>query len=227
MNSGGYQNLIIRPRRPKFLEAIRETGKWSHVAVTSSLLAFIIAVLSWVVPSPPLKGFFQWSFVVVLLLFAVILFVSTVVYIVRVFRYVSHLERRILRIRRTFLAYSGVEDAEPWNELKYSLRGIVDWQGTVSLVIGLAGNPGLNPGALLDVVVSATGEVWGHVKVSRTVDEQAWAVPIDRKNPEFWESLEDRMKSDPSPPTGIHLEPFLPIAIRDLLLLDNRERKDA
>jgi hypothetical protein len=97
----------------------------------------------------------------------------------------------------------------------------------VNLIVELADNSGLRPDSLLDVVASATGEVWGYVKVSRVVDRQGWAYPIDRKNPEFWERLEDRMKSDPSPPPGIHMEPFVPPAIRELLsIFEHRERRE-
>lgn len=225
MKPTGYQNLITRPKRPKYLRALRETGKRGYVVVTCSLLALVIAFLSWVIPSPPLKGFFQWAFIILAVLIGGVLVVSTIIYIVRFLRYISKLEKKIMRIRSIFLAYSGVEDAEPWGEIAYSVDGIADEQGTVNLVIDLSSDTSINPGAILDVVVNATGDVWGTVKVKRVAEQRAWAVPIDRKNPDFWETLEDRMKSNPSAPDGVHLEPFLPAEVRGLLLLDNKERK--
>ena len=226
MNSSSYQKLIIRPERPRFLDAMRRISKLSYVIVTSSLLALAIAILSWVVPTPPLKEFFRWLFVAILALFAVIMLISIVIYFVQMFQYVSKLESKVLQVRKAFLVFSGIDDVKPGSEIKYHISGITDQQGTVNLIIAAADNSGLHLGSFLDVVASATGEVWGYVKISRIDNQQAWACPIDRKNPEFWERLEDRMKVDPSPPSGIHLEPLVPPAIRLLLPYIDRERKE-
>ncbi len=213
----------MKRKRPTYLEATRRISKRSYVIVTSSLLALVIAVLSWLIPSPPFREFLQWLFIAILSIFVLVLISSTVIYIIQMFQYVSRLEQKISQIRGSLLALSGIDDVEPGSELRYSIASITDEQGTVNLVVELAENPGLRQGSRLDVVVSVTGEVWGHVEVAHLVEKQAWAHPIDRRNPEFWERLEDRMKSDPSPPPGVHLEPTVPPEIRQLLYVVEHE----
>lgn len=61
--------------------------------------------------------------------------------------------------------------------------------------------------------------------MNRVVEQQAWAVPINGGNPDFCESLEDRMKSKRSAPAGVHLGPFLPAEVRDLFLLHSKEKR--
>lgn len=226
MSSSDYQELFKKPKPPKFLETIRETSKWSYIAVTSSLLALIIAILSWVIPSPTLKSFFQWSLILIVIAVTVGFVISTTIYFIRILQYISRLEQKFLQIRRIFLTNSGIDDVEPGSDLKFSISGIADEQGTINLIISLTEKTGLRIGSLLDVVVTATQEVWGYVKVSRIVDGQAWAFPVDRRNPKFWERLEDQMKIDPSPPLGIHLEPLLPPEIRKFLHLNDKESEE-
>jgi hypothetical protein len=216
MSQNLYQELISKPNRPKFLETFRLIGIRGYVVITSTFSALIIAILSWVIPSPPLKAFFQWLFLIITLIFVVFLIVTTAMYAIQLYKYMSGLENRLSQFRKIILAYSGI-DIESITDLKYNLNGIADYRGTVNLLIDLSDRNGLRRGSLLDVVVSTTGEIWGFVEVSRIIDRQAWAFPKDRRNPDFWDSLEGRMKRDPSPPPGIHLEPLLPTEIRQFL----------
>jgi hypothetical protein len=126
MDSRGYQKLIVKPKRPKYLEAMRGISRRSYVIVTSSFLALVIAILSWVIPSPPLKEFFRWLFIAILSLCVMILIASTVIYIIKMLRYVSRLEQKVLQIRGLFLAFSGIDDTEPGREIRYSISGITD-----------------------------------------------------------------------------------------------------
>ena len=41
-------------------------------------------------------------------------------------------------------------------------------------------------------------------------------MPTDRRNPDFWEQLEDRMATDPNPPANVNLELALPSELRSL-----------
>jgi len=122
-------------------------------------MCLTLALLGWVIASPPLKGFSRWGIIILVILFGGVLVVSPVIYGVRFLRYVSQLQKRVLRIRGILLAYSGVEDAEPWSEIKYPVDGIADGQGTVNLTIDLFSHTHINPAAILDVVVNVTGAV--------------------------------------------------------------------
>ena len=217
MSRNSLQNLFSIPKRPTYLESIRLTGKKSYIVITSALLALIISILSWIIPTPPIKIFFQWLILFLVVCIIIFLVIAIVIYIIQINKYLLRLETRILQIRKVILTYSGIVDIDSDIDLAYRISGIADQKGTVNLLIDLSDKFNLRQGSLLDVVVSATGDIWGFVEVCRIIDQKAWAIPKDRRNPEFWESLEDRMKVNPAPPPGIHLEPSIPIEIRKLL----------
>jgi hypothetical protein len=52
----------------------------------------------------------------------------------------------------------------------------------------------------------------GTVEITLIDKAAARAKPIDRAKPEFWENLEDRMRKNPEPPVGFHLEPAVTFA---------------
>jgi hypothetical protein len=108
---------------------------------------------------------------------------------------------------------------ESTDEFKYAILGIADHNGGVWLILELPSKTCVCMNSVLEVLVSASEEVWGIVRVTEVVGNKAWAEPIDRCNKEFWEALEDRMKTDPSPPRAVHLEPHVDFQLYDGTIL--------
>jgi hypothetical protein len=80
------------------------------------------------------------------------------------------------------------------------IQGIRDERGTVHLEFPYGTNEGLGPGAVVEIVRQIGGERLGTVQVVQEFGGSCIARPIDRTASEFWEALEDRMRSDFSPP---------------------------
>jgi hypothetical protein len=69
----------------------------------------------------------------------------------------------------------------------------------------------------LDVVVQHNQERWGTVEVISAEPRAYLAVPYDRANKDFFARLEERMRTDPSPPPGVILVPVVEPAIEDAI----------
>ena len=195
--------------RPGFTLVMEDWAWKSWFFLTSSFFAVIIAILAWVFPSPDWRVFFKWLIVAIIIIFLGIFVLSLLVYCMRLSRYIHELEKKIVDIRRFILSSAGFDSTSLSGTLRYKIAGISNHQGTVNLLIRLPEHSGIKLDSYLDVIVSETDESWGVVQVAEITNSKARAVPYDRRNPSFWDSLEDRMKKDPSPPLGVHLEPFL------------------
>lgn len=89
--------------------------------------------------------------------------------------------------------------------------------GTVNLILEASSSDGIYPEAMLDVVTDPGGEIYGEVQVIQISNSRCTVSPTNRINTEFWENLEDRMESDPSPPPNIVAQRQIPDGIIDFL----------
>jgi len=89
--------------------------------------------------------------------------------------------------------------------------------GTVNLILEASSSDGIYPEAMLDVVTDPGGEIYGEVQIIQISNSGITVSPTNRINTEFWEKLEDRMKSDPSPPPNIVAKRQIPDGIMDFL----------
>lgn len=96
--------------------------------------------------------------------------------------------------------------------------GIIDRNGTVALRIAAGRTDGMVPELPLNVYDAVNSTLWGRVKVVEVNDAIAFCEPYDRNNPDFWGSLEDRMRTDTSPP-GVFLVREVPT---NMIALVNR-----
>lgn len=162
----------------------------------------VLSLGAWAFPNPNISLVFK------LCLIVPVLAISGVVtgYALALRRYHLEIRERHARLRDTVLAAAGLSGAGNLADLRFAIRGIAEHEGTVHLVLDKAASV-LRCGAILAVVSSRTLDEWGTVEVLGVVDGLPRAAPVDRRRPEFWESMEDRMKTDPSPPEGFHLEP--------------------
>jgi hypothetical protein len=199
--------------RPSLRSDTNGVGRRIQSFFGSSILALFIAVLAWLVPSPELRAVLR--FILALIFLAVLsIFLE---YIVKWVKYIQNLESIKEYLRIIFLANAGMNPHSEHESLIFEVTGISERSGTVCLVLPYSDE--IQDSSLLDVIVSATGDVWGTVQVIGISNDTAYAVPIDRKVPDFWESLEDRMKVDPSPPPGIHLGPYMEHQVREFFRL--------
>ncbi len=97
------------------------------------------------------------------------------------------------------------------------ILGLTNNSGTVNLILEASSSDGIYPEAMLDVVTEPGGERYGEVQVIQISNSGCTVSPTNRINTEFWERLEDRMKSDPSPPPNIVAKRQIPDEIMDFL----------
>ena len=84
-----------------------------------------------------------------------------------------------------------------------AIQEIRDVQGTVHLVFPYGTNSGVGQGMLIEVVRQTGGERLGTVTIVRAEEHWSLAAPADRAMPDFWDGLENRMRSDFSPPVAV------------------------
>jgi hypothetical protein len=97
------------------------------------------------------------------------------------------------------------------------ILGLKNSSGTVNLILEAGVNDGVSLGMTLDVVTQPGGEKYGEVQVIQLSNGGCIVLPTNRINIEFWEKLEDRMKSDPSPPANVAARLQMPEGLVDLL----------
>lgn len=78
----------------------------------------------------------------------------------------------------------------------------------VGLAIGSA--DGVSPGHQFIVLNTADQAAWGVLQASEVHAGHCVCSVFDRVRPEFWDDLERRMRSDPSPPSGVIIRREIP-----------------
>jgi hypothetical protein len=76
-------------------------------------------------------------------------------------------------------------------------------QGTVRLAFSQLASTRLTEATTIELVRGTSNLVLGLAQVVAVNDEFAFAEPVDRADPDFWEGLEDRMKRDFTPPADV------------------------
>lgn len=218
LESGDYLDPFQLPQRPSYRASSLSSAKRILGFLSSPLLALFVAILAWTIPNVTIQTVLR-VFLGIIILSVIVVVVD---YLRRWYGYVTSLERRSFSLRSVLLESAEIDGQLSMSRIRYSISAIANRSGTVHLVLPEAS--GLRVGSLLDVIATVTGDVWGTVEVRDILSGQALAVPFDRTQPEFWEHLEDRMKRDPSPPSGFHLEPFVDPKLRELLRLVSLER---
>ena len=210
-----YDNWLRRVDRPRLVDTTLASSHPTLVSVIYPLLALFIALLTWLIPNPNLsiKIVLRLSLALLTCYLAVLL----VKYVCKWVTYIKELEWRSSQFRKALLSYAGITETVSGDYLEYSVSGIAKRRGTVHLQLRVPDDSGLGSGSVLDVVHSKTGAVYGTVEITTVSDGVAWAYPVDRHQPDFWQQLEDRMQEDPDPPPDVHLERSLPYELRSLL----------
>ncbi len=106
------------------------------------------------------------------------------------------------------------------------ILGLKNNSGTVNLILEAGVNDGVSLEVMLDVVTKPGGERYGEVRVIQLSNGVSIVSPTNRINVEFWEKLEDRMRSDPSPPPNVVAKLQIPRGLsKSLELLLQKEKR--
>jgi hypothetical protein len=211
---------FVRVPRPRLKEAILASSKGVFSFLRNPILALVLAVLAWFIRSPEVELLIQLLLLLVVLSVLYILFSFVLSWV----KYFRGLELANTQLRNAFFYQSGIGIDGIDDILQSQIRGIEEKDGTVVLVAGVKQKQSISIGAKLDVVTS-TGMVWGTLQAIEINRGSVKLLPIDRANVDFWEDLEDRMKTDPKPPSGIHLEPHIHPEIRRALGIKFQEEE--
>jgi hypothetical protein len=109
---------------------------------------------------------------------------------------------------------------------KIRILGLKNNSGTVNLILEAGINDGVSPGMVLDVLTEPGEEKYGEVQVIQLDNGRCIVSPTNRINPKFWETLEDRMNTDPSPPPNIVAKFYVPHGLLETLeILRSKEKR--
>jgi hypothetical protein len=211
-HSSAYKQLFGIPKKTSFSE-IQNSYFLSLNNFLTSGIGVVLAIIIGFIPSIPKY-------------FVVVILGSTIIisYIIITYRFLLKKARRIFQLEsnaksliKLIMGLSGFNNPDQFSDHTLEILGISTDNGFVDLVIKQPKTNWLNVGGKLDVLTIATNDLWGTVKITNFEEDRIFACPIDRKNPDFWENLEDRMYYDPSTPHGIYIEPHIPEPIRNLI----------
>lgn len=130
------------------------------------------------------------------------------------------IQNALARARRAFvknMVRKYIENQMREYSSEISILGLTNNSGTVNLILEAGSSNGISRETMLNVVTYPGAELYGEVQVIQISDSKCTASPTNRINSEFWEKLEDKMKSDPSPPPNIVAKRQIPDGIMDFL----------
>lgn len=210
--SGTYTQLFLASKKPSLLEAYLSYTHKLSLVLTSAIGSIIFCVIGIYVFSPKFI-----SILVALILFALVgVFIIILIHLKNFENYTNQLTDKVYSLRNCLLFISNI-NPQLYDESPLQILGISDNLGSVNIVVKQPRSNWLKFGSLLDVMASASNDCWGSIKIVRTDDGRSFGDPIDRKNPVFWEDLEDRMRYDQSPPPSVYLEPHIPTEVREII----------
>lgn len=214
-------SFLARMRKPTLRALFRPLSIVLRLAAPSGV-GLVVDILAWQFPKWRIP--YRWWWILCGLGFSVVFALGHLLWLWR--RHVGRLEATHDVLRKVILSSANV-DHTACDDPRYPIAGVSDRSGTgtVHLVLDRGDSLGLQLGSRLDVIATKIDEVWGTVVVCEESDHRLWVTPTDRAKPEFWEKLEDRMRSDPLPPSGFHLEPSMSSELRQILNLAMSERK--
>jgi len=209
MSDHEYISLLDLPTRPQIFRLFFHSGKIVIFNVACSVIfAFIFTLFQLT------QTVFSWKTVYVFLgcMLALWLFIAVARVLHAIGRYVFALEDRAKLMRKKLLAVATIDADAPAVQAKTNIIRIAhdDQTGSVQLIFQRSGGSGIERGSRLAVIETATAELYGRVQVVSMVGDYATATPVDRVKAEFWDQLEGRMRQEPHPPHGFHLEPDIP-----------------
>ena len=212
-----YSKLGL-PQKPSFLSKDSSPLVKTFKIISSWLFSLIIALLAWFFPNPDIRLICK-----ILLATIIILIIFYVIYFfISLFKYFGNLELIIKNIVfKILLSDSKIQNVADLNKLRFDIKSIKEKDGGVLIVYEDNMSCTID-GSILDMIFTATDEKWGTLVTTDSSGPLRTAKPINRIRPEFWENLEDRMKIDPTPPQGFHLEPFINNDLKTKLLNFNK-----
>jgi hypothetical protein len=95
--------------------------------------------------------------------------------------------------------------------------GIGSREGSVVMRLAISSQSTDLLGVKFEVLNSASKEKLGTLEVIEIEDTSCLCSVFDRINVEFWEGLEERMRRDPSPPSGITISREFPDGLLELM----------
>jgi len=212
IHSSKIQDVLTRPKRPKIQSTFIGAFGITIRILASPLLALAIAIAVWIFPNGRIRVVLE-SLLLIVTASAALMVIA---YLFRWRDYIIGLEKLLANLRIAVLGSANIDDTEE-SALTYQIISLENSAGTVSLVVHVPHGSGLRAGSRLAATITATGEIWGVVEVTTLDNVRARAKPVNRLNAAFWEVLEDRMLSDPTPPPGMHLEPAIEGQLASLL----------
>ena len=90
------------------------------------------------------------------------------------------------------------------------ISGITPIENNVGIGLSVGLQDGVFPGQRFVVFNTANQEKWGVLEVSEVWDRSCVCSVSDRTNPEFWDNLDSRIRSDASPPGGVTIRREIP-----------------
>ena len=122
------------------------------------------------------------------------------------------------------LAKKAIRDSTSHARTRIVSSGIFELDGSVAIRVEGGRAQGITNGTRFEVYEGTNDGLWGRVETVNARFDDCDCLPYDRENADFWEMLEDRMKSDTSPPANVYLVREVPESeILDTIveLLDN------
>jgi hypothetical protein len=207
-----YLTILENPPRPPLMTSMFRGARLIWAFLLSAVVALIGAVLQLMGKTISGRVFLALAGVVIvgMLLLGVGLFVTSWC------RYIREIRSAFDGLRRKLLIHAEWQEDAPGPALRVPMRSIAidETTGTLRVILDVADGVGIRVGSRLALILTATNEVWGILLVNSVLTNYAWAVPYDRRKPDFWQWLEERAIADPSPPTGFHLEADIPDFLR-------------
>ena len=123
---------------------------------------------------------------------------------------------RLLRRLAIWVTFRTVREALSRQAIAVEPMGITPIDDEVGIGLPLGLQEGLATGDRFVVLNAASQEKWGVIQVYETSENSCICSVFDRINPEFWDSLEARMRYNACPPKGVTIRREIP----DEYLLD-------
>ncbi|MCK4828676.1 hypothetical protein KA005_73780 [bacterium] len=205
------KKLFRYPTSPEFVHYLKDTLKRVRLIVSSAIFSTIMGLVLWAMAYP---GFHAFILCIIVFLAAILIIACGRFFLAR-YKYIRRIENDLQNIIEMFIYNFGIKHEGPKGNYVYSIDAITEEHGNVALVLAPGSAYWFDIGTVLAVIETDTERELGSVEIYRLSTNEdsgakkALAKLCDRKRTEFWEHLEDRMKTNFSPPHGVHLEPYV------------------
>lgn len=117
---------------------------------------------------------------------------------------------KFLKAVRVWITLKTVRKAVESQTGTVQISGITPIENNVGIGLSVGLQDGVFPGQRFVVLNTANQEKWGVLEVSEVWDRYCVCSVSDRTNPEFWDNLDSRIRSDAAPPGGVTIRREIP-----------------